>query len=62
MVYLYISRIYGIALFIGYLSHVLIDGFTKKGVNFLNPFLNLRLSGFVETGSFLELVILVIIG
>ena len=59
IVYLYLSKIYGIALFIGYFSHVLMDGFTKKGVNFLNPFLQLRLNGFIETGSFLEAVILV---
>jgi len=41
IVYLYLSKIYGIALFIGYFSHVLMDGFTKKGVNFLNPLLSL---------------------
>ena len=61
IVYLYLSKIYGIALFVGYSSHVFIDGFTKKGVNFLNPFLELRLSGFVETGSFLELIIFIAI-
>ena len=61
IVYLYLSKIYGIALFIGYFSHVLMDGFTKKGVNFLNPFLELRLRGFLETGSFLEKMILVVI-
>ena len=61
IVYLYISKIYGIALFIGYFSHVLMDGFTKKGINFLNPFLELRLSGFIETGSLLEKLIFVVI-
>ncbi len=61
IVYLYISKIYGIALFIGYFSHVLMDGFTKKGINFLNPFLELRLSGFLETGSLLEKMIFVVI-
>ena len=61
IVYLYIGKIYGIAMFIGYFSHVLMDGFTKKGVNFLNPFLELRLRGFLETGSFLEKMILVVI-
>ena len=59
--YIYFSGIYGIALFIGYFSHVLMDGFTKKGVNFLNPFLELRLSGFIETGSLLEKIIFVVI-
>lgn len=59
VVYLYLSKIYGIALFIGYFSHVLMDGFTKKGVNFLNPFLELRLSGFVETGSIIEKIVFI---
>ena len=61
LVYVSISKTYGIALFLGYSSHVLIDGFTKKGVNFLNPILNLRLSGFVETGGKTELVILALL-
>lgn len=42
---------YGIALFIGYLSHLFIDGFTKAGINFLHPILTLKMHGFIETGS-----------
>lgn len=60
IIYLYLSKIYGIALFTGYFSHVLMDGFTKKGINFLNPFLELRLSGFIETSSFIEKIIFVV--
>jgi len=54
--YVYVGRIFGMAFFIGYFSHLLIDGFTKAGINFLHPFLNLRMNGFVETGSSIETV------
>lgn len=43
-----------IPFFIGYISHLAIDGFTKEGINFIYPFKQLYLSGFVKTGSFLE--------
>ena len=61
LVYFYFSKAYGIALFAGYISHLFIDALTKKGVNFLNPFLNLRMSGFIETGSILEFALFVLI-
>lgn len=50
----FVGSSYAVALFIGYGSHLLIDGFTKAGINFLHPFSTLRLQGFVDTGSFLE--------
>lgn len=49
-----------LALTIGYTSHLIIDGFTKQGINFLHPIANLRLSGFIETGTFLETILLII--
>ncbi|MEA3430712.1 MAG: metal-dependent hydrolase [Nanoarchaeota archaeon] len=45
---------YAVAFFVGYGSHLFIDGFTKAGINFLHPFSTLRLQGFVETGSVVE--------
>ena len=42
---------YGIALFIGFFSHLLSDAFSKEGINFLYPIAKLRLSGFIEVGS-----------
>ncbi|MBW3014946.1 metal-dependent hydrolase [Candidatus Woesearchaeota archaeon] len=48
------NKAYGFAIFFGYISHLIIDGFTKAGINFLHPFGNLRLQGFVETGSLVE--------
>ncbi|MBW3002991.1 metal-dependent hydrolase [Candidatus Woesearchaeota archaeon] len=50
----FVGHFYAVALVVGYGSHLLIDGFTKAGINFLHPFSTLRLQGFVQTGSFLE--------
>ncbi|MBW2966390.1 metal-dependent hydrolase [Candidatus Woesearchaeota archaeon] len=57
----YFSKSYGIALFLGYTSHLLIDGLTKKGVNLLHPLSKLRISGPIETGKIWELVLLIVI-
>lgn len=51
------SRTFGLAIFVGYLSHILIDGLTKQGVNLLHPISTLHIRGFVETGSFVETII-----
>jgi len=59
LVFYFISKPYGIALFIGYFSHLLIDGLTQEGVNFLHPFSKLHLSGFIETGKLVEHIILI---
>lgn len=54
----------GLVFIIGYLSHLVIDGFTLAGVNFLHPLSSLRIKGFIETNSFKEslLFILLLIG
>jgi inner membrane protein len=57
----FISRVYGAALFVGFFSHLFIDGITKKGINFLHPIAKLHLSGFIETGSAAETILLIII-
>jgi len=48
------NETYGLALFIGYSSHLLIDGFTKMGVNLLHPVSQLRIAGPIETGKIWE--------
>jgi len=53
----FVGHAYGIALFIGYASHLLIDGFTKMGINFLHPVSKLHLSGFIETGTLGEWIV-----
>lgn len=50
---------YGTALFVGYASHLLIDGLTKNGINYLHPISNLRISGFIVTGGLSENLLLI---
>ena len=45
------------ALSIGYLSHIIIDAFTVKGINIIHPIPSLKLSGFIEVGSISEWLI-----
>ena len=47
----------GIAFFIGYLSHIVSDGLTKKGVNLFSPIIKLELRGPIETGSIAEIIL-----
>ncbi|MBW2993437.1 metal-dependent hydrolase [Candidatus Woesearchaeota archaeon] len=51
LLWTFVGHQYGIALFVGYASHLFIDGFTKMGINFLHPFSKLHLSGFIKTGT-----------
>lgn len=52
---------YGIL--VGYLSHLLIDSLTLQGINFLHPISSFRISGFVKSGGFLEMILfLVLVG
>jgi inner membrane protein len=57
----FLESIILLAISIGYTSHLIIDSLTKQGINFLHPIADLKLSGFVETGTFLETIILIII-
>lgn len=61
LVWYFLSKPYGIALFVGYLSHLVMDGLTKSGINFLHPISTLRLKGFVETGSLTETLVFALI-
>ena len=61
IIWLVIGPLYGVALFIGYMSHLLIDGLTLAGVNFLHPLTTLRIHGFIKTGGFLEKAVFVLI-
>ena len=49
--------VHGIALFIGYMSHLFSDGLTLEGINFIHPIGKLHMSGFIETGKTGELVL-----
>ncbi len=56
-----ISVYYAYAFLIGYLSHLLIDSLNPQGVAWLHPFSKHRLRGFINTNSFGEKAILLVI-
>lgn len=53
---------YGIAVFIGYLSHLVSDGLTKMGINMIHPLNQFRIQGFIETGSVVEHLVFLFTG
>lgn len=57
---------YAFPLVTGFLSHVIIDSFTVRGINYLYPLTTFRVMGFIETGKtgemLLFLLLLVLIG
>lgn len=57
IIYLFLNKESGLATFIGYISHLFLDCLTKKGINLLQPFSKLSLSGFIKTGGILEQII-----
>jgi len=61
VLWFFVNKSCAIGLFIGYFSHLLIDGFTIQGINFLHPIGNLHLKGFIETGTVGEWVLFGII-
>ncbi|MBI2670989.1 metal-dependent hydrolase [Candidatus Woesearchaeota archaeon] len=52
---------YGYAVLIGYLGHLLADAISSEGVNFLHPFLKLRIQGFIRVGGFLEYILFMLL-
>ncbi len=56
----FLDKEIALAAFIGFLSHLILDAFTKKGVALFYP-LKFRLKGFIKTGSFAEYIVMFII-
>lgn len=54
-VYLLNLKLVGLAIAVGYVSHLMSDALTVTGVNFAHPF-RAKVSGFIETGSVLEYI------
>ena len=57
----WLGFVYGIAIVIGYVSHLFSDGLTKSGINMIHPINQLRMQGFVETGGIIEWLVFVLI-
>ncbi|MBI2507942.1 metal-dependent hydrolase [Candidatus Woesearchaeota archaeon] len=47
----------GLGFFLGFLSHLILDAFTKEGINFFYPFGKINVKGFVRTGGKLETIL-----
>ena len=47
-------KLIGIALSVGFVLHLVLDGLTKEGINYFYPFLKFRVSGFIKTNGILE--------
>lgn len=58
----YVNNEMGIALLMGYVGHLLLDGLNYAGVNLIHPLQKLHISGFIETGTITEHVITLILG
>ncbi len=52
---------YGVAVFLGYTSHLFSDSITKRGINFFYPFSQFKIAGFIETGTWMETVTFVVL-
>ena len=50
----------GFGFFVGYVSHLFLDGFTNRGIGLFWPF-RFRAKGFVRSGSWVEDVVFVLI-
>ncbi len=57
----YINLEIGIAVLMGYFSHLFMDAITKHGIMPLYPLVNRRINGFIKTNSILEKIIFLII-
>ena len=57
----YINAEIGIAVLIGYFSHLFMDAITKHGIRPLYPIVNRKINGFIKTNSILEKIIFLII-
>jgi len=51
----------GMAIVIGYFSHLVGDALTKQGINFLHPFSTFEIRGPITTGAYLETIIFFVI-
>ena len=51
----------GIAVLVGYFSHLLMDAMTRHGIRPLYPIINRKINGFIKTNSLFEKIIFLII-
>ena len=52
---------YGLAIFIGYIGHLIGDALSWEGIKFLHPVSRFRLRGFIKVGGFLEYILFIML-
>ena len=60
-IFYYINIEIGIAILVGYFSHLFMDAITKAGIRPLYPIVNKKINGFIKTNSILEKILFLII-
>jgi inner membrane protein len=60
-VFYYINNEVGIAILVGYFSHLFMDSITKHGIKPLYPLINKKINGAIKTNSILEKILFLII-
>jgi len=60
-IFYYINIEIGIAVLVGYFSHLFMDALTKNGIRPLYPIINKKINGFFKTNSFFEKILFLII-
>lgn len=55
------QRVYALAVFVGYLSHLILDSLTVMGIQPFSPLIKKRIHGFIKAGSFLENILFMVI-
>ena len=61
LILLNIKIIIGIAVLIGYLSHLFLDAVTRQGIRPFYPLYNERINGFIKTNSLFEKIFFLIV-
>ena len=49
---------YALGIFLGFISHIVLDGLTSSGIQYFYPLKSLNLKGFIATGSIGEKLVL----
>ena len=61
ILFIFNLKLLSLAVLIGYLLHLLLDMFTKKGINLFYPITKKRIKGFIKVGSLIEKIIFIIL-
>ena len=61
VLFIFDLRLLGAAVLVGYLLHLILDAFSRKGVAFFYPLSKMRVRGYIKVGSLIENLMFVIL-